>query len=88
MGELVRLFVEFGVSPRRLRRRIAVSVAIRNRQRFGRLFHLRFEQQMITTVGGNRNDIIIPLDELPPYHVDRQELSESVDRYVLKCRMY
>jgi queuine tRNA-ribosyltransferase len=25
-------------------------------------------------------DIIIPLDELPPYHVDRQVLSESVDR--------
>lgn len=28
-------------------------------------------------------DIIIPLDELPPYHIDRQLLSESVDRYVL-----
>jgi queuine tRNA-ribosyltransferase len=25
-------------------------------------------------------DIIIPLDELPPYHIDRQVLSESVDR--------
>ena len=27
-------------------------------------------------------DIIIPLDELPPYHIDRDLLSESVDRYV------
>ena len=27
-------------------------------------------------------DIIIPLDELPPYHVDRNRLVDSVDRYV------
>ena len=27
-------------------------------------------------------DIIIPLDELPPYHMDRNRLVESVDRYV------
>lgn len=26
-------------------------------------------------------DIIIPLDELPPYHIDRDLLAESVDRY-------
>ena len=25
-------------------------------------------------------DIIIPLDELPPYHIDREKLSASVDR--------
>lgn len=25
-------------------------------------------------------DIIIPLDELPPYHIDRNKLSDSVDR--------
>ena len=25
-------------------------------------------------------DIIIPLDELPPYHIDRKLLEESVDR--------
>lgn len=29
-------------------------------------------------------DIIIPLDELPPYHIDRELLAESVDRYVSK----
>lgn len=27
-------------------------------------------------------DIIIPLDELPPYHMDRNRLVDSVDRYV------
>ena len=27
-------------------------------------------------------DIIIPLDELPPYHVDRSKLADSLDRYV------
>lgn len=31
-------------------------------------------------------DIIIPLDELPPYHIDREVLSESVDRYVSPLR--
>jgi queuine tRNA-ribosyltransferase len=38
-----------------------------------------------TTVQAQKDiaaDIIIPLDELPPYHIDRQLLSESVDRYV------
>lgn len=37
-----------------------------------------------TTVQAQKDigaDIIIPLDELPPYHIDRQALSESVDRY-------
>ena len=28
-------------------------------------------------------DIIIPLDELPPYHMDRNRLVDSVDRYVV-----
>ena len=39
-----------------------------------------------TTVQAQKDigaDIIIPLDELPPYHIDRELLSESVDRYVL-----
>lgn len=39
-----------------------------------------------TTVRAQKDigaDIIIPLDELPPYHIDRDLLSESVDRYVL-----
>ena len=39
-----------------------------------------------TTVRAQKDigaDIIIPLDELPPYHIDRELLSESVDRYVL-----
>lgn len=31
-------------------------------------------------------DIIIPLDELPPYHVDRNRLVDSVDRCVSKQR--
>jgi queuine tRNA-ribosyltransferase len=36
-----------------------------------------------TTVRAQKDigaDIIIPLDELPPYHIDREALSESVDR--------
>ena len=32
-------------------------------------------------------DIIIPLDELPPYHIDRNVLSNSVDR-VSKLVLY
>ena len=38
-----------------------------------------------TTVQAQKDigaDIIIPLDELPPYHIDREVLSESVDRCV------
>jgi hypothetical protein len=43
-----------------------------------------------TTVQAQKDigaDIIIPLDELPPYHIDRQVLSESVDRYDIVCSM-
>jgi len=42
-----------------------------------------------TTVQAQKDigaDIIIPLDELPPYHIDRDTLSESVDRYVSELK--
>jgi Queuine tRNA-ribosyltransferase len=44
-----------------------------------------------TTVQAQKDigaDIIIPLDELPPYHVDRSKLVDSVDRYVAKWRIH
>lgn len=57
--------------------------AIFRSYRDGTIFTLTPE----TTVQAQKDigaDIIIPLDELPPYHIDRQALSESVDRCVRK----